>query len=205
MVVAAETRRYSIEEYLALEETSEVKHEYHRGEIVEMPGGTANHNDILGAIYAALRFQRKGKGYRVFVSDMQLFLPELDRFLYPDVMAVRGEPIYRGDRKTAILNPSLIVEVLSKSTGAYDRGEKFQLYRTVPSFREYLLFDQTTHQVEQFVRQNDTDWTYRAIAGVDASVTLESLGVSLALADIYEDVEFNEATPTAFEDGESKP
>ncbi len=125
---------------------------------------------------------------------MRLWLPDIGHFVYPDATAVRGELEYYNDRKTAIANPCLIVEVLSDSTEAYDRGEKFRRYQSIPSFTEYLLFDQKQCCVEQYVRRTELEWMYRCARGEESRLQLECLEVELELGDIYEEVEFARAT-----------
>ena len=126
---------YSPEEYLALETDAEYKSEYHNGQIVPMVGGTPNHNQIAGNLYASLNFALKGQPYRVFIGDMRLWIPQPRLYTYPDLMLVSGQLQFVEGRKDTITNPSLIVEVLSESTENYDRGEKFRLYRTIPTFQ----------------------------------------------------------------------
>ena len=196
MVIATATERYTLEEYLELEEQAVEKHEYRNGEIVSMPGGTANHNAITGNVYAEIRRYVRGQGYKLFINDMRLWLPACQNYVYPDVMVVAGHPIYQNDEPTAILNPCLIVEVLSESTEAYDRGEKFQKYRTIPALQEYLLFSQHDYCVEQFVKTDDLGWLYKEYRGQDAALPLQSIllqenRVTLSLADLYEAVDFD--------------
>ncbi|MGD1851605.1 MAG: Uma2 family endonuclease [Cyanophyceae cyanobacterium] len=198
-MVSTAARICTVDEYLQQESVAIGKHEYLNGEVVEMPGGTANHSLI--ALYFALYLKQaliaaNSSTVKLFNSDMRLWLPESNSFTYPDGMVVKGEPAYRDGNQTAITNPCLIVEVLSDRTAAYDRGEKFQNYSAIAEFEEYLLFDQTQYRVEQFCRQVDNkkfkdEWVYRAIAGKDAEIQLSSLGVSVAIADIYEDVYFD--------------
>ncbi|MEM9772289.1 MAG: Uma2 family endonuclease [Cyanobacteria bacterium P01_D01_bin.73] len=194
-MVSTASRRYTVDDYLRQEAIAATKHEYRDGEIIEMPGGTANHSLI--ALYFALYLKQaliaaNISTVKLFNSDMQLWLPESNSFTYPDGMAVKGDPAYRDDSQTAITNPCLIVEVLPDSTAAYDRGEKFQKYGAIAEFEEYLLFDQNQYRVEQFCRQSEDEWVYRAIAGKDAKIQLRSLGVEVAIADIYEDVSLKE-------------
>ena len=146
-----EQRYYSLEEYLALEEAADYKSEYIDGEIVPMAGGSINHNQIAGNFYAELNFAFKKLDYRVFMSDVRLWIAKRRIYTYPDVMVIVGEPEYDSDspagtlrdRTDTITNPKVIVEVLSDSTKGYDRSGKFQAYRTLPTFAEYLLIDQT--------------------------------------------------------------
>ena len=138
-----EKRYYSPEEYLVLEEAADYKSEYIDGEIVPMAGGSTNHNQIAGNFYAELNFAFKKLGYRVFMSDVRLWIPQRRIYTYPDVMVVVGESEYYNNRTDTITNPRVIIEVLSPSTKGYDRSKKFEAYRTIPTFEEYLLLDQT--------------------------------------------------------------
>ncbi len=122
MQVKTEKRSYTSEEYLALEETSEYKSEYHDGEIIPMIGGTTNHNIIAGNFYKRFPLQIKQQSYKVFFADVRLWIPLKNRYVYPDVMVIQGKPIYAGTGKTTVTNPLIIVEVLSESTSNYDKG-----------------------------------------------------------------------------------
>ncbi|WP_204105963.1 MULTISPECIES: Uma2 family endonuclease, partial [Spirulina sp. CCY15215] len=130
MVATIKTRYYTPEEYLALEEQAEFKSEYRDGEIVPMTGGTTNHNELAGNFYAYLKFFLKKKPYRVYMGDVKLWIPSYRQYTYPDIMVIQGKPIYTGKSKTTVMNPMLMVEVLSKSTQNYDRGDKFEYYRS---------------------------------------------------------------------------
>ena len=138
-----EKRYYTPEEYLQLEEVADYKSEYIDGEIIPMAGGTTNHNRIAGNFYAALNFALRQQNYEVFIGDVRLWIPKRRIYTYPDVMVVAGEPEYFNNRKDTILNPQVIIEVLSKSTKGYDHQEKFEAYRSLDNIQEYLLIDQT--------------------------------------------------------------
>ncbi|MCL1471897.1 Uma2 family endonuclease [Argonema antarcticum] len=185
-----EQRYYTPEEYLALEETAEYKSEYHDGEIVPMTGGTTNHNQIAGNIYIALSLAQKGKNYRVFIGDVRLWIPRIKRFTYPDVMVIAGQPEYYNNRKDTIINPQVIIEVLSKSTKGYDRTDKFGFYRTIPTFQEYILLDQTQMSIEQYSKQANKRWSYSVYDEEDAALVFSSFQVEVSLADIYDRVDF---------------
>ena len=120
-------------EYLDLETVAEYKSEYRDGQIIPMAGGTPNHNRIAGNFYASLNFALKGQAYDVFTSDLRLWIPQARLYTYPDVMVVSGQLQFAESRRETITNPLIIVEVLSESTANYDRGEKFRLYRTIPT------------------------------------------------------------------------
>ncbi|MDG2992082.1 Uma2 family endonuclease [Candidatus Synechococcus calcipolaris G9] len=183
---------YTIEDYLALEAESEVmdgiRREYRNGEIICMTGGTPEHNKVVGSLYAVLWTSLRKKPYSVFITDQRLWVPELQVYTYPDVMVMADPVILQENRKDTVTNPLLIAEVLSDSTSAYDRGDKFAAYRTIPTFQEYLVIDQTRPYGEQFVKQADHQWLFSDHSGLDAKINLVSVGVEVALVDLYESV-----------------
>lgn len=188
-------RLYTLEEYLALEEKSEVKHEFHAGKRIEMPGGKLNHNAIGMNIGHALiqAIDAAHKNCLVLSSDMKIFIPSVNRGLYPDAAVICETPQFYADRQDILLNPLLIVEVLSESTEAYDRGEKFNFYATLLSFREYILVSQEKPLVEVWYLQNPAEnlWKHSLAEGLEAEVHLYSLDCKIALREVYKRVEFN--------------
>jgi Uma2 family endonuclease len=191
-MIAAEQRYYSPEEYLELEVNSEERHEYIDGQIIPMTGGTPNHNQITGNFYAALNFALKRQPYRVFVTDQRLWIPKKRIHTYPDVMVVQGQLEFQAGRRDTIANPLMIAEVLSKSTKSYDRDEKFAAYRTIPSFREYLLIDQYTLHVEQYSKTDSNRWIFTEYEDEDGAISLASVPFEIVLADIYDKVDFED-------------
>jgi Uma2 family endonuclease len=188
------TARFTLEEYRTLEETSAERHEYRDGEIVEMSGGSETHSAIASNFLIFLGFLLRDTDFRVYNGDLRVWIPEYNCGTYTDLMVVEGQPELNGDRQDEILNPLLIVEVLSPSTEAYDRGEKFRKYRSIPSFREYLLVSQTEPYIEQFYnpdRQRSDHWQWQVHAGIDRAIVLPSLGVEIPLAEIYRRVSFS--------------
>jgi Uma2 family endonuclease len=184
------------EDYLATErEELEIRHEYVGGEVFAMVGATANHNIIVTNIVRELGTQMKGRPCLVYSSDMKVRIESADASKYPDVLAHCGEQQFFDDRRDVLLNPSLIVEVLSPSTEAYDRGEKFAIYRRLPSLREYLLVSQAKVSAELYVRQGDGRWMLSEYDGPDSEVPLASVECRLQLREIYDKVNFNEAPP----------
>ena len=183
-------RYFTPEEYLLLEENAEYKSEYRNGEIIAMTGGTTNHNEIASNLCAHLKFGLRGKNYRVFISDVRLWIERPNMYTYPDVMVIEGEPIYQGSAKTVVTNPSLIVEVLSKSTRNYDRTDKFDYYCCIPQFKEYILIDQYKYSVKQFAKNSDNKWVLTDYKGEEAVLNLESVDFEISLKDIYERVNF---------------
>lgn len=182
---------YSPEEYLELETAAEYKSEYRDGLIIPMAGGTPNHNRIAGNFYASLNFALKGQAYDVFTSDMRLCIPQARLYTYPDVMVVSGQLQFAESRRDTITNPLIIVEVLSESTANYDRGEKFRLYRTIPTLQEYILISQSEMHVEQFAKTADKKWILSEDDRENSILTLNSIQFQISFRDIYDKVEFD--------------
>jgi len=182
---------FTFEDYLAAErEELEIRHEYVGGEVFAMVGATANHNIIVTNLIGELRAQMKGLPCFVYSNDMKVRIETADASKYPNVLAHCGEPQFYDNRRDVLLNPSLIVEVLSPSTEAYDRGEKFAIYRRLPSLREYLLVSQSRISAELYVRQANGRWLLGEYSGRDAVVPLESVDCHLALGEVYDKVDF---------------
>jgi Uma2 family endonuclease len=188
---ASITKSYTAEEYLALEVESDVRSEFRNGEIVEMTGGTPAHNEISRMFVFLLTAALRKQPYSIFVTDQRLWLPEVNLYTYPDVMVTPRPPELKSNRNDTVMNPILIAEMLSNSTEAYDRGDKFTHYRTVESFQEYVLVEQYRPHVEHYVKQGDNEWLFKDYSGLKSSFTLSSVGVEIALADLYEAVEFD--------------
>lgn len=180
----------SVEEYLAFERASAEKHEYRDGEIVAMVGASNAHNDIVGNVYTSLRTRLKPGPCRVKFSDLRVKVPDARLFTYPDLTVVCGKQQFSDDRQDTLLNPQLIVEVLSPSTAAYDRGMKFRHYRSIESLREYVLIEQDSQRIEHFVRQANDLWLFSDTIGPDATLTLPTLDCAIPFAEIYEEVVF---------------
>ena len=190
-MIIAEQRHYSPEEYLELEVNSEERHEYIDGQIISMTGGTPNHNQIAGNFYAALNFALKRQPYRVFVTDLRLWISKKQIYTYPDIMVVNSPLEFVEGRKDTVTNPLMIAEVLSKSTKAYDRDEKFAAYRTIPSFGEYILIDQYRMHVEQYCKTDNNKWIFSEYEDGDVMLSLASVSFEIVLADIYDNVDFD--------------
>lgn len=190
MILQVEKKYYSLEDYLELETQATDKHEYRDGEIVLMTGGTPNHNKIILNFGSLLNFALKRQPYTVFVADQRLWIPQKRAATYPDVMVVQGELQFQEGRKDTITNPILVAEVLSKSTQAYDQGEKFKIYRTIPNLQEYLLIDQYSLHVEQYSKIEPQRWIFSEYEGESASFSLSSISLEVSLADIYDKVDF---------------
>ncbi len=179
---------YSLEEYLALEAKSEDKHEYYKGEIFAMAGGTFRHAQIAENVFVALRRRLKGKPCQPKSSEMRLQTPS-GLYTYPDASVYCGKPEL-SEAQTELKNPVVIVEVLSASTRSYDRGEKFRLYRTIESFREYVLVESESVFVEHYSKQETGEWVLREYASRSDEITLRAIEETLSLQEIYEEVSF---------------
>jgi len=193
MLVQSKQQIYTLDEYRELEETAEFRNEYRDGEIVQMSGGTINHSQIIGNIYAFLKSALRGKNARPFMSDLRLWIPRYRRGTYPDVMVIEGEPVFTEGRSDEILNPIMIVEVLSKSTKDFDREDKFRFYRSIPEFREYVLVNQSEFLVAQYIKTESNEWLFREYEGESAIVSFASVEVQMLMSDIYELVVFENA------------
>jgi Uma2 family endonuclease len=173
------------EQYLELERLAETKSEFHDGQMFAMAGGTLNHSLLSTTICSLLREQAP-KGCRTLNSDMRIKIEQSGLYTYPDGSVIWGEPKFLGNRRDVILNPMLIVEVLSPSTEDYDRGKKFESYRTIASFQEYLVVHQDRRHVEHYSKQDDGSWVLREYLGAEGPVLVGRLGVRIELAELYE-------------------
>ena len=176
------------EEYLAQERAGDTKHEYHRGTIVAMVGASREHNLIVTDTSRCVSTQLRKRPCELYVADMRLRIAALGKYFYPDVTVVCGEPRFADDYVDNLLNPTVVIEVLSPSTEAHDRGEKFESYRTVESLREYLLIAQDRYHLDHFVRQDDGSWLLNDASGLESVIHLPSIGCELPLAEVYEKV-----------------
>lgn len=194
-MTAQPRRSITEEDYLAFELASLSKHEYYQGEIVAMTGGTESHNLLAGNIYAALHGQLRQRPCRVYNSDQRIKVVASGLYTYPDVTVVCGSPQFTGSGRLTIINPTVIVEVLSPSTERYDRGMKFRHYRMIPTLQEYVLVSQTDQRIEHYLRQADGGWHLTEAIGMAAMVKLPSIACQLSVADVYEKVELEPEEP----------
>ena len=176
----------SPEEYLAVERKAEYKSEYLDGVMYAMAGGSERHNLIAANIIIAIGVQLRDRPCRVYPSDLKVRVPNSKRFFYPDISVVCGETKFADAERDVILNPVLIVEVLSESTAAFDRGKKFLSYQQIDSLQEYLLVSQDEVIVERYIKQNNDTWLYTKAVGLDETITLPSIECEVALRDIYD-------------------
>jgi Uma2 family endonuclease len=182
--------KYSPEEYLVLEDNAEYRSEYENGEIVAMAGGSIDHAQITSNINRFIGNKITEK-CRSLTNDVKVRVESYRKFYYPDVLVICGQPEFYQQRNDTITNPVLIVEVLSDSTEAKDRGEKFAAYQSLESLQEYILVSQNSAKIEQFTRQNDGSWKYQATIGLKSKVKFPSIEVELMLEEVYQRVELN--------------
>jgi Uma2 family endonuclease len=178
------------EEYLNRERQAEHRSEYYRGEMFAMAGASANHNWIVLNTGSHLREQLKSKPCRVYPSDLKLRVEATGLFTYPDLSIVCGEPRLESDHGDVLLNPVVLVEVLSDSTEAYDRGKKFEHYRTIPSLQHYVLITQDRHSIDCFTRSNGESWNLTSCKGLSGKITLEAIECELLGSEVYDKVVF---------------
>lgn len=189
MGLAKPKKTFTPEEYLEIERGSETRHEYIDGEIFEMAGANKRHNRISTNVIRLLDNQLLDRDCNIYGSDMRIKIQPAEKYTYPDVVAICGEEIFADETEDTLLNPILIVEVLSKSTEAYDRGAKFEYYQTIESFQEYVLIAQEPYRVEQFVRKDKNVWTYFEFRRAEDIVKLNSIDCEISLRDIYHKIE----------------
>ncbi|MGE3540525.1 MAG: Uma2 family endonuclease [Candidatus Tectimicrobiota bacterium] len=177
------------EEYLALERTAEYKSEYFAGELFAMAGASERHVSIVANLMYMLVGQLKGRSCKAYANDLRLQVRPTGLYTYPDVLVVCGTPRFADEQQDTLLNPVVLMEVLSESTEAYDRGKKFDHYRALPSVSDYLLISQDQHKIEHFVRQPDNRWLFAAYTTLDDVVEIPSIACALPLRDVYDKVE----------------
>jgi Uma2 family endonuclease len=187
-------KKYTLNEYLVRESRSQHKHEFYNGKIVRMAGGKARHNQIAANLVGALKYVLRPlpKKYIVYNSDQKVYIQSENVGVYPDALVVCEQPEFWEDREDLIVNPLLIVEVLSRSTASFDKSGKFLLYEQLPSFHEYLLVEQNYVRVESWYRQTVTSWEKTVQTNLDSFIAIRSIGVSLPMSEIYEYVSFSQ-------------
>ena len=175
----------SPEDYLVIERQAEYKSEYVDGVMYEMAGGSERHNLIAGNLITELNIQLRKVPCRVYPSDLKVRVPNSKNFFYPDVSVVCGGIGFADDARDVVLNPIMVIEVLSESTAAFDRGKKFQSYQQIESLQEYLLVAQDEYVVEHYLRQENNHWLYTKVTGLEEVIVLPTLKCQLALSGIY--------------------
>ena len=180
----------SPEEYLEIERKAERKSEYHQGEMFAMAGASRRHGLIVFNVGGELRGQLKGRPCEAFSNDLRLRVSPTGLYTYPDVVVVCGEPQFADDQDDTLLNPTVIIEVLSKSTRDYDRGMKFEHYRTLPSLLEYLTIAQDKVHVEHWTRQQEHLGLLAEYNDLSQAIQLPAIGCALALSEVYDKVKW---------------
>lgn len=175
-------------DYLALEATSETKHEYANGEILAMTGASWNHNVICMNVGAQLNVQLADRNCTVTSNDLRLNVQSTRSYRYPDVMVICGEPQFVNDRTDTINNPIVVIEVLSEGTEIIDRDAKLHEYLQIDTVQEYLLIAQSEAKIERYLRQQSGDWLYSRVTELSDTLTLPSIDCTLKLADLYNKV-----------------
>lgn len=198
MAISAVRTYLSPEEYIAVErkakpDANTVRNEYIQGKIIPMSGASFTHNLIKGNIFVQLHNRLMESGCVVFANEMRVGIPSAKSYFYPDVGVVCDEPRFEDNVFDTLLNPIVIVEVLSPSTEGYDRGEKFSRYRQLDSLKEYILVSQDSVNVERFLRKSD-EWSYTFFQGLEQQLPLTSLQCELPLQEIYGRVTFPEVS-----------
>ena len=191
MSSAATKIRFTPQEYLALERKSETRNEYYNGEIFAMAGASREHNLIAGNLFRDIGNQLEDRPCETYLSDMRVWIEATGLYTYPDVVVVCGEPRFQDREVDTLLNPTVIVEVLSPTTAAYDRGDKFRHYRRIDSLREFVLISQDRMMVERYTRQGK-DWVLSDMTDPDQVLKLESIGCQIPLGRIYAKIKFPE-------------
>ncbi len=200
MGLTARQLEFTPEEYLAFEREAKTKHEYLNGQIYAMAGASPQHNQIAFNTAGELRQQIKGRNCRGYSADQKVRTDPQNLFSYPDITIVYGEPKFHDTKKDVVLNPTVVIEVLSPSTESYDRGEKFTHYRTIEALADYILIAQDRPCIEHFTRQKGKrPWLYNVETEMTASLYIESLKCELKLADVYDLVDLPTNRPLLFE------
>lgn len=183
-----EIQLVTAEEYLRAEREALNKHEYYRGQIFAMSGASLPHNIIFKNTFLNLGIKLKGKKCQPFGSDLRIHIPENSLYTYPDISIICGKPETTDDTKDTITNPSVIIEILSKSTRDYDKGQKFTLYRDITTLKEYILIDSETVSVETLTRNDDRSWTFREYRSLGDTFDIETIGESFSVSELYFEV-----------------
>lgn len=194
MAIPETARRLTEAEYLAIERAADFKSEFFDGEMFAMAGGTPMHSLIATNLAGEVRSKLKGRPCVPFNSDLRLKVVATGLYTYPDLSVVCGPLEFAGEEDDDVVNPTVLAEVLSDSTEAYDRGKKFEHCRQIPTLQEYLLVSQKEPRIEQFLREGSGEWRLREAAGLEAHLELPSLKITVALAEVFANVKF-EASP----------
>lgn len=190
--IAYGKQKLSVEEYLKFENNSADKHEYYKGEIFDMSGTKMAHNIIHKNLLGTLFGKLKGKKCQPFGSDVRIYIEANTLFTYPDISIICGDVLTRNNDNYNVLNPAVIIEILSQSTRNYDRGEKFKLYRDIPTLKEYILTDSESVHIEVFRLNEKNHWELEEYHSIDDELYIEAIKEKMLLADIYDGVKMDE-------------
>ena len=189
--------RFTVEEYIQHEIDTHQKYEFHDGVIYALAGGSLEHALLIGNVYSELRngLTKKEANCKPIANDAKLHIEKKNKFVYPDTMVIYGEIEKSKESKDAVTNPILIVEVLSKSTSDYDRGDKFYFYRQIPSLREYILIEQSRYVVEAYYKKDKNDlWRISRYEGLDDVINIQSLDIEISMRNLYFDINLEDST-----------
>ncbi len=181
---------YTVAEYFEIDEGSETKLEYHNGKIIAMSGGSSTHSRIAARIITILSILLDDGPFEIYTSDIKIQIPAYQKFIYPDAAVVSKKPEYFKNRRDIIMNPLLVVEVLSPSTEKRDKADKFMMYRTLPSLTEYVLVEQDQPRVTTFFRNAANHWEDNDVTGLEGNVRLQSVAGEISLARVYKNIDF---------------
>ena len=187
-------RKLTPEQYLDQEEKASFKSEYLAGYVYAMAGGSYTHHRINVNMAREVSTRLKGRDCEAMPSELRVWMPAVENFLYPDGAVICGSPRFRGGRNDVVENPTVVFEILSESTEKYDRGAKFHSYQTIPELRQYVLISQNQPMVEVFTRDGDR-WILRTYRGLDSVAEFESIDVQLPMRELYDRVEFPPPAP----------
>jgi len=178
------------EEYLEFERKAEFKSEYSNGEVFAMAGARRNHNKAATNIGGLIWQHLKGRNCESYSNDMRVFIPKTGLYTYSDVVVVCGEPNFQDEVFDTLLNPTLLIEVLSESTESYDRGKKFAHYRSIESLQEYVLVSTDEARIEKYVRHGDGFWFFSEAVGLESAIEFTAIECQIALAEVYDKIDF---------------
>jgi Uma2 family endonuclease len=190
MAAVAIQMKYTPEQYLAMERKATTRSEYINGRIYALAGASREHNLIAGNTFGELRSQLRGRACETYMSDMRVKVDTTRLYTYPDVVVVCGEPRFEDSHTDTLLNPAVLIEVLSPSTEAYDRGDKFAHYRRMESLQEYVLIAQDRMRVEHYARKGE-QWLLTEFSHEDDLLDLASVGCKISLREIYDRLDFS--------------
>ena len=193
MAHPAKKQPLSVAEFLAMEEISDIKHEYYKGEIFAFAGASINHNRVIRNLTNQLSAALEARNCELFSNDLRIWVEQVDLFTYPDILVICGKPDFFTNRTDTVTNPVLIIEVLSDSTKNYDRGEKFEFYRSIPSLKDYILVDQYKIHLEHFSKISKNKWSLTEYFKKSDALAIPDININILLEDIYDRVDFKTA------------